>query len=341
LVLNVKWNGPAKKFYLTDDAPDECFRVYETARESYTDHSEFLLTRSRYADLFKLRPGDYKSWAHGLKTAGYATNPKYALLLISYIEQYQLHLYDEIGYAMIQNRDKLIAAQSAKTLVVPESNKPVEMEMSEESRVTETATLDKPTREEFLINGVRAIKAVGNEDPFAIALDYNIDYLHVLSFNDLITGDKFKDGEYIYLQPKKSRGGQATYTVKAGENMRDIAQALGVRQKDLYYKNRMSANDQPLAGETLNLQEKRTAAPKTMTYAAYLKSRSTVTEAGKKTTSTTAAPLFTNDRAYEVQQKDTLYSIARKFNTTVDKIKELNRIDDSTIKPGQTLVVSQ
>lgn len=332
-----EWTG--KKFYQNDDAPNECFRVYENARSSYTDHSEFLLTRSRYADLFKLPAGDYKSWAHGLKAAGYATNPNYAPILINYIEQYQLHQYDEIGYAMIQNRDKLIAAESAKTLIVPDSKKPVEVELEGEAKL-ETVVIDKVTREELLVNGVRAIKAVGNEDPFAIAFEYNIDFLHVLSFNDLNSGDKFKDGEYIFLQPKKSRGEQATYTVKTGESMRDIAQALGIRQKDLYYKNRMTANDQPVAGETLNLQEKRAAAPRTMTYAAYLKSKTPTVEAPKKP-SNNVAPVITNDQAYQVQQKDTLYSIARKFNTTVDKIKKWNSIEDSTIKPGQTLVVSQ
>ena len=29
----------------TDDAPNECFRVYEDPRESYRDHSLFLVNR--------------------------------------------------------------------------------------------------------------------------------------------------------------------------------------------------------------------------------------------------------------------------------------------------------
>ena len=37
---------------------------------------------------------DYKSWANGLKKAGYATDPKYPTKLISTIEKYNLAQYD-------------------------------------------------------------------------------------------------------------------------------------------------------------------------------------------------------------------------------------------------------
>src|SRR5690606_33861181 len=44
--------------------------------------------------LFELDKDDYKGWARGLKAAGYATNPRYADLLISLIERYELYQYD-------------------------------------------------------------------------------------------------------------------------------------------------------------------------------------------------------------------------------------------------------
>jgi flagellum-specific peptidoglycan hydrolase FlgJ len=66
----------------TDDAPNECFRVYDDPRQSYEDHSIFLSTRKYYANLFNLDMKDYKAWATGLKKAGYATNPRYASILI-------------------------------------------------------------------------------------------------------------------------------------------------------------------------------------------------------------------------------------------------------------------
>lgn len=87
-----EWDGPSVRH--TDDAPDECFRKYEAPEESYRDHSQFLVTRSRYNALFSLDQDDYEGWAHGLKKAGYATDPKYATKLISLIERYSLDQYD-------------------------------------------------------------------------------------------------------------------------------------------------------------------------------------------------------------------------------------------------------
>ena len=87
------WKGA--KIYHDDDRSQECFRKYKEAKSSYHDHSEFLTGRRRYADLFKLRPNDYKGWAKGLKKAGYATDKKYPQKLISLIERYKLYEYDD------------------------------------------------------------------------------------------------------------------------------------------------------------------------------------------------------------------------------------------------------
>ena len=82
------WRG--RYMLVNDDAPNERFRVYSSVRESYEDHSRFLTENRRYAGLFRLSTTDYKGWAHGLKSAGYATNPRYASLLINVIEKYDL-----------------------------------------------------------------------------------------------------------------------------------------------------------------------------------------------------------------------------------------------------------
>jgi len=88
----LEWKG--KNYFKDDDQKNDCFRVYKDARESFKDHSEFL-KRKRYSFLFQLDKNDYKSWAQGLKTAGYATNPRYPDMLINMIEKYQLFKYDQ------------------------------------------------------------------------------------------------------------------------------------------------------------------------------------------------------------------------------------------------------
>ena len=92
------WNG--KTITHDDDEKSECFRRYKYAYESFEDHSQFLMKRGRYSSLFELNPTDYESWAHGLKKAGYATDPAYAKKLIALIKKFNLHQYDEQVVAM-------------------------------------------------------------------------------------------------------------------------------------------------------------------------------------------------------------------------------------------------
>lgn len=89
------WKGD--KVYHDDDESGECFRKYDSAVQSYIDHSNFLKSRPHYASLFDLDPTDYKDWAYGLKKAGYATNPKYPQMLIKTIEDNHLNDYTLIA----------------------------------------------------------------------------------------------------------------------------------------------------------------------------------------------------------------------------------------------------
>lgn len=89
------WTG--KTYIQDDDTKDECFRKYDDVLDSYEDHSLFLKGKERYAFLFELKTTDYKGWAHGLKKAGYATDPKYPQRLIQIIEDNKLHEFDK-GY---------------------------------------------------------------------------------------------------------------------------------------------------------------------------------------------------------------------------------------------------
>ncbi len=125
------WRG--RNITRPDDGPNDCFRVYNNPDDSFRDHSQFLL-RKRYEPLFALKKDDYKGWAHGLKKAGYATNPRYAYLLIDLIERYDLHQYDRAETYVEQERrevqvEELITEKEVFEEVVPpeEVKKPVAM----------------------------------------------------------------------------------------------------------------------------------------------------------------------------------------------------------------------
>lgn len=106
--FGIKCNGwQGAKVYHDDDEAQECFRKYTHAEYSYRDHSLFLFNRSRYGFLFNYDVTDYKSWARGLKKAGYATDRRYPNKLISLIERYDLDKYDkEVVESEYKNRKK-------------------------------------------------------------------------------------------------------------------------------------------------------------------------------------------------------------------------------------------
>ncbi|TAH02986.1 MAG: LysM peptidoglycan-binding domain-containing protein [Sphingobacteriales bacterium] len=115
---NSNWTG--NTYFKDDDKQNECFRAYDNAEQSFIDHSVFL-KKPRYAQLFNLDKSDYKGWAYGLKQCGYATNPQYPQLLISYIEKYNLQSFDNPNTIM----DPIISPDNTPNNSVITPNNPI------------------------------------------------------------------------------------------------------------------------------------------------------------------------------------------------------------------------
>jgi LysM repeat protein len=115
------WKG--EKVYHDDDSRGECFRKYPTAADSYSDHSDYLRYSPRYASLFKLDAENYVGWAKGLRAAGYATNPRYAEILINYIEKYNLNQYTLIVIGKLEpiSSNSAIVAVTNASEIEPQS----------------------------------------------------------------------------------------------------------------------------------------------------------------------------------------------------------------------------
>ena len=103
--IKCKRNWTGDVVYYDDDEKGECFRSYPSVEASYQDHAEFLDSQPRYDSLFSYAPNDYKSWARGLKAAGYATAPDYAQRLIRIIEESKLYLLDREDGLTIYGHD--------------------------------------------------------------------------------------------------------------------------------------------------------------------------------------------------------------------------------------------
>ena len=226
------WEGLT--FIQDDDASNECFRKYNKVLDSYTDHSEFLLGRSRYAFLFELNKTDYKSWAVGLKKAGYATNPKYPELLITLIERHKLYELD-------------------KAKEMP-SLKPEPDELTVKPLIK--------GRQVLFHNRVKYLIVKEGDTYFGIANNLDMMLWQLFKYNDLNRNDKLKPGQVLYLQPKKNKAkrGYDFHVVKTGETMYSISQKYAVKIKKLYRRNRMEEGSQPQPGQQVWLRGVKPAA---------------------------------------------------------------------------------
>jgi len=329
-----EWCG--QTYHHDDDAPQECFRVYNSPEESFRDHSEFLKSRARYASLFTLDPTDYKAWARGLKAAGYATNPRYTEIIIKLIEDYNLTQYDKPGAAQytakVQAKDKsevdLIKQSLAVSSTVPPATNP--SVANQTPAPPPTIDLSQNPLTERTINGVKAVVYRTYVPLTMIAQKYNLTVDQLYAFNDMDPGQKFKDNDLIYLDTKKPDCIYNQYEVSQGETMRDIAQKFALRLSELRKRNDLLPGCEPLPGEFVVLRGKREVPLK-------FKVVSKVTPL-KTSAETTPSPA-TDTKTHTVATSETLYSISRQFNIPLDTLKKINGLKDEDIKIGQTLIV--
>lgn len=419
------WDGPT--FYKEDDDRDKkgrliksCFRVFENAESSFREHSQFLMDPKksyRYGPLFELDKTDYKSWAWGLRKAGYATNPAYANLLINIIEKYSLYTFDyyestNVNYVkpadlFVQAREipvqpKLEAKKDNKIISIPG-------ESVSNSAIERSAKIND--REVLMVRKGQTMEQ--------LAKKYDLSPQQILKFNDnnREIGDYLDEGMFVYIEKKRRtyRGSDSYHIVKKGEDLYQISQKYGVRLSTLERKNKIDASMIPLPGQKIilrgrsargddipltyddvdiiesssvskpvlvdSLETRRTPGDAVTKVKADHKNttsekvvhqevlqikpttsaQSTVdsNEKGNSevlvfdlTKSNIADPstwshsndATTEDDApvatgYHVVKGDTLYSISRKFEISVDAIRQANNLTTDQISIGQTLII--
>lgn len=208
------WKGAT--IYADDDAPNECFRAYNTALESFRDHSDFLRQNWRYHELFDLKITDYRGWAEGLRKAGYATNTSYHTILISLIEKYQLYQYDlapmpgEQQILVTSHQVPMVYAGKDESLETIARRNELTMnqiykynDMGKGGKVSEGDPVYlKPKRR----RGTEKYHIVEEgENLYQISQAYGIKLKHLYSRNHLESGTEVAAGEKVYMQGKRSK----------------------------------------------------------------------------------------------------------------------------------------
>lgn len=222
----VNWRG--KTTLKDDDAPNECFRVYDNAKDSYEDHSLFLSKGPRYQFLFRLDMTDYRGWAVGLKKAGYATDPSYANRLIAIIEQYQLYKYDNASYKKERRHH----------------------------RHSEEANVPIFKHNPLMANDVVYIIARTGDTFDTLSEEFGISARKLAKYNDVERDYNIQNGDIIYLHKKQRRAakGCIVHVVSDGDSMHGISQHYGMRLKNLYKLNNKDGDYVPMVGDILRLR---------------------------------------------------------------------------------------
>ncbi len=289
-----EWTGA--KTYHDDDEKGECFRVYNSAEESFADHSDFLKNRPYYTFLFTLDPTDYEGWAKGLKKAGYATSSIYAQQLITIIQRYNLQEHTLIalqrskqqqdGHFTYANEEKAstpvvtsleIAPQPEETKKAEEIIKPAvvveepkeKTEQSKEAVQTNAIIrsavynpLEYP-QSSFTINSTKVILAKEGTSLLALANEFHVSYKKLLEFNEM---DEHTDilgyDQLIFLAKKPKKGSKEIHLVTQNETLEIISQKEGVQLEALLDYNRIPKGKQPAVGEKIYLKANSPVTPK-------------------------------------------------------------------------------
>ena len=229
---NNDWVG--NRIYHDDDQKGECFRKYNQVLDSYEDHALFLKNRPRYAFLFNLNPADYEGWAHGLKKAGYATDPTYAFKLISIIEDYNLHRFD-IG-------------NFAATTIFRENSAGYTGSMG--------TIQAKSSHSVYRVNGVKFVTSLDGDTYAKIAEEFNMESEKICEYNEVDFRASLPMGIRVFIEQKKTKAPKEceSHVVQEGESMYTISQDYAMKVENLYQLNKIPYTEGVSYGQVLKLR---------------------------------------------------------------------------------------
>lgn len=142
---------------------------------------------------------------------------------------------------------------------------------------------------------------------YRIAQAYNVTPNQIMNFNNLnstilTVGNTLKI-PLSKIEEEEEEIEYVNYTVKRGDSLYSIARSYGVSVNDIMSLNKLNSNLLNV-GQTLKIPLSETV-----------------------------------DQTYVVRSGDSLYSIARRFNTTVDQIKQKNNLTSNVLSIGQILKI--
>jgi LysM repeat protein len=204
----------------------------------------------RYGYLFKLSRADYNAWAHGLKAAGYATDPNYAFRLIKIIEDEKLFVFDSLEPGDLPSQNSL--AREGK------QNEPFAAKEKHQNSFKNITLNPYARRETFKINDLDIVYVKAGDTYESIANEFDMKPWEIHAYNNLPKDAAQPEPDtYLFIQRKKWRAqkGIDNHVIQPRETMHSLSQKYGIALSSLYCKNRMKKGTEPVVGTKIYLRK--------------------------------------------------------------------------------------
>lgn len=199
---------------------------------------------------------------------------------------------------------------------------------------------------------------VKGDSLWSIANKFNTTVANLKSLNNL-SSNLLQIGQKLKINASSLNPTNEYYTVKKGDTLYSIASKNNLTVQELKDLNNLTSNNLSI-GQTLLIKKNPKENTNVTTY--NVKSGDTLYSIAKKYNTTVNAITTLNNLAsnslsigqtikipistqntmeptYIVKSGDTLYSIARKYNTTVSELINRNNLKTSNLKIGQELII--
>lgn len=200
----------------------------------------------------------------------------------------------------------------------------------------------------YEINDKRGILAQAGDEVASLARKGKVSIYRFLSLNDMTDRDRVTEGTVYYLQKKDNKGPVPYHTLSDRQKLWEVSHMYGLKLKNLKKFNRIAENEEILPGRVLWLQKKRprktavqyntnlVAPPEIFTTEPVETKPEVAVSALPVQKDTTSTPYIT----HRVLENETLFSLAKKYGTTVEKLRDINRLGPfEGIKYNQRLLV--
>ena len=181
------------------------------------------------------------------------------------------------------------------------------------------------------INGILATRLKEDQTLAQIAAVNERTERRVRKLNDLKEGQAIDPGDVVYLRRKKRKAYESYHEVIAGESLWSISQQHAIKLKRIYKLNKLDEGSEVAGGQVLNLRHKVESSPTLRT------KRSNIIDNIIKNEN----PIVFNEptKNHIVKSGETLYSIARMYQTGIDTLRSINLLKSAVVALGQTLKV--